>query len=252
MKHLKYIVLLTVTGLFFQSCFDDDITDFGNGPNIVQFQNLSTTQNFLQDGSGTVFEYEIPVEVFGGDGLALSRDIEFSISVDQASSTAVEGTHFDLLANSFVIPAGSYSANAAIKVYADNLDAANPPVAVLQIDESTETVSDNSKTKVTLQAVCPSMLAGNYTYANGNQAAVTLTETGTGTYSVSRDNAFRGEYPIYISDVCGNISITGGFLPENFGIGISGNGSIADDGSITLIYTVDGYFDNRPMVLVPN
>lgn len=248
---IKYFLLLFLAGGLLQGCFDDDLTDFGQGPSVVQFQKLNATQNFLQDANNTVYTYDVPVEVFGGNGgNPLNKDITFTISVDQANSTAIEGTHFDLAATSFTIPAGEYSANASIKVYSENLDALDPPVLVLQIDSSSETVSDNNKTKITLQAICPSNLAGSYKYINGNGRDVTITETGAGTYTVSRDNAFGSAYYISISDVCGNLKVTGGAI-QSFGIGLWGNGTVNADGTITLIYTVDGYFADREMIMEP-
>jgi len=247
----KFIVIMllafTVT-----SCLDEDAVDFGNGPIVTQFSEKEITNNFLQDGTGTVYTYEFPIEYKGADGLPLDEDVTITISVDTESSTATEGKEFSLGETSFTIPAGSQTALASIQVNSAELDAFNPLTAVIQIDSSSQTVSDNNKTYITLQAICPSELEGDYQYvfSSGSTRAITVDVTGAGTYSVAGDDYFGSLYPIYISDVCGNITITGGYLEDNFGIPVSGNGTIDEaTGNISLTYTVDGYFSNRTMIL---
>ena len=255
LNKFKVAFLLLVSSLIMQSCLlDDDVTDFGTGPVLVQFSNLTASQNFLQTEANTVYEYDIPVSIFGGRNVALDRDVDFTVSTS-SESTATEGVEFNFLGGkSFTIPAGSLQANVKIEVLAENLDSANPPTLVLQIDSSSEAVSDINTTKIVLQAICPSNLAGAYEYTNLPPGAypVTVTETGAGTYSVSRDNYFGGSYAFNISDVCGVITITGGTLTDSFGIATEGGGTVdADTGIITFTYTADGYFSNRTMTLVP-
>lgn len=227
---------------------DEDVTDFGKGPIVVQFHNKTVTNNFLQDGSDAVYEYEVPIEYQGANGEPLSEPVTVTIGVSSAS-TATEGVEFSLGETEFTIPAGQKTASAVIQVNSANLDAADPKTVVLDITSSSQTVSDKNSTAITLQAICPSDLGGSYTYTNGK--AATLTSTGPGTYEVSGDNAFVSNYPIYISDVCGNITVTGGYLEDNFGIPVSGTGTVDyENDQITIVYTVDGYFADRVMVLV--
>lgn len=252
-RKITFILASVVVAAFSSSCdalLDQDETDFGQGPIVVQFPEAAISSNFLQDGSGAVYSYEVPIEYFGADGLPLDKEVTFSIAVDATSSTAVEGTEFSLGETEFTIPAGSNSASAVIMVNSENLDSNDPKQAVIEIVSSSETVSSNkAKIAITLQAICPSNLEGDYAYTS-NGREVTITSTGTGTYSLSADDAFGGEYPIYFSDVCNTLTITGGYLPDNFGIGVSGTGSVdPDTGTITLYYTADGYLDNREMIL---
>ncbi|AUC20753.1 hypothetical protein BTO15_00880 [Polaribacter sejongensis] len=253
MKNIKILVLLFVSTFAFTSCdalLDDYETDFGKGPIVTQFSNKEVTNNFLQDGTGIVYEYEVPIEYRGGNGTALNEDVTVTISVDAASSTATEGKEFSLGETSFTIPAGSQEATASIMVNSAELDSSNPLTAVIQIETSTQTVSDSNKTVITLQAICPSSLEGEYV----NQAygdPTTITSTGPGTYTVSRGNYFTTAYSFNISDVCDNLTITGGYLADNFGIAQSGSGSVDPaTGTITLTYTADGYFDARTLVLI--
>ena len=252
-KNLKLVLVLFTSSLLLQSCLlDDDAVDYGDGRIVVQFSNLSITENFLQTDENIVYTYEIPVSIFGGRGVAIDSDVDFTVSADPAS-TATEGQEFRFSnGTEFTIPAGETSTSVTIEVLSENLDSSDPAELILQIDSSSEVVSDNNKTSLILQAVCPSDLGGAYKYSDGNGRDVTITETGTGTYEISRDNAFSGVYPIYFSDVCGNLSITGTYLTDNFGIPTSGTASLnPDTGVITIVYTAEGYFSNRTMTLVP-
>jgi hypothetical protein len=245
------ILVLALFAVVFVSCLDDSVTDFGKGPIVVQFPSTEASQNFLQDGSGAVYEFEVPVQYFGGNNTPLNEDVSLTVAINSAKSTAVEGEEFSLPETQFTIPAGTNTANVVLKVNSGSLDSSDPKVVALEIIDSSQKASSNKNIiLLTLQAICPSALAGNFTYANGNGRSVTVTETGSGTYSVSADNAFTGEYSINISDVCDNITITGGFLQDNFGIAVSGNGTVSNSGNtITLNYTVDGYLSERKMVL---
>jgi hypothetical protein len=254
-NNINKLFLLVMFAVTATSCLDDEVIDFGKGPIITQFSNKTVTNNFLQDGSDAVYEYEVPIEYRGGAGLALKEEVTITISVDAAASTATEGKEFSLPVTSFTIPAGSQQAFAKIMVNSAQLDALNPLTAVLQIESSSQTVSDSNKTVITLQAICPSALAGDYVFESARASKVGITiavvSTGPGTYSVSEDPYFGGVYPIYISDVCGTITVTGGYLPDNFGIGVSGSGSVNETtGAISFSYTADGYFDNRSVVLL--
>ena len=136
---------------------------------------------------------------------------------------------------------------------ADKLTVGTPKKLILEIVSSSQTVSNGKhKTTVTLQAICESKLAGEYTYTN-NGRAVTIKSTGTGTYEASRDNAFASPYPFKFSDNCGVLTVTGGYLTDNFGIPVSGTGTVnKTTGDITFSYTAEGYFANRTMILKKN
>lgn len=251
MNKLKILIAIVLLSSTVSSCLlDDEVTDFGKGPVVVQFENTEISSNFLQTEDNTIYSYEIPITIFGGDGQSVDRDIDIVISASP-NSTATEGVEFNFASGkSFTLPAGTLVVNAEIEVLSEYLDALDPKTLTLQIDTSSETVSDVNTTNIVLQAICPSFLAGDYQYSSGNERAVVITEDGPGTYSISSDDTFNGEYYINISDVCGTISINSGAL-NGFGIGVSGSGTIDEvTGDITLIYTVDGYFTDREMILV--
>lgn len=251
MKNLiKY--LFALVGLFtLGSCvLDDEVVDFGQGPIVVQFPNKTGFENFLQDGSGAVYDYKIPVQYFGGSNQPLDKDVTVTVSVSP-DSEAKEGVEFSIPNKQLIIPAGTNVDTLVVKVNSAVLDASNPKKMILMLNDSSEKVSNNQNvTAITLQAVCPSELSGNYVYTTGNGRAVEVKSTGVGTYTVGGDDAFGSAYPFYISDVCGKLTVTGGYIADNFGIPVSGNGYVDQNtGNLIIYYTVDGYLTNREMIL---
>lgn len=243
-----FLLLIAITSL--QSCLDDTVRDFGEGPVVVQFPSMSATGNFLQDGSGAVYDYKIPIQYFGGDNQPLDKDVTVTVAVS-STSQAKEGVHVTIPNKTVTIPAGSNVGELVVKVNSAALDASNPPILTLEIVSSSMNVSDNKDLmNVKLQAVCPSNLAGEYTLLRPNGAIknITITSTGVGTYEVSGDSRFGTNYPFNISDVCGKITVTGGYLPDNFGIPVSGTGYVdAATGNVVITYTVEGYFADQVM-----
>ena len=250
-KFLKIFVLL-ITMFSLQSCLlDQDVTDFGKGAIVTQFPSSSATENFLQDGSGKVYDYIVPIQYYGGNNIPLSEDVTVTVAV-ASSSVAKEGVEVTIPNKVVTIPAGSNVGELLVKVNSDLLDSSNPPVLTLEIVDSSQKVSSNKNIMyITLQAVCPSNLAGSYTLVrpNGLVKNITITSTGVGTYEVSGDARFAANYPFNISDVCGTIKVTGGYLTDNFGIPVSGYGSVDQTtGAITIYYTAEGYTSNLKMV----
>lgn len=255
MKKIILKIFLTVIGvLTLSACLlDDTVTDFGKGPIVVQFPAKEASQNFLQDESNKVYDYKVPIEYFGKNGLPLDEDVTVVVEVDDSKEDyAKEGVEFSIPNKKVVIPAGSNRDSLLVKVNSKVLDSSNPKEMVLKIVESSQTPSDSKNlTKITLQAICPSALQGDYVYTTGRKRDVTIEATGAGTYTVSADDAFNSEYSFNISDVCGKLKVTGGFLQDNYNIAVSGTGSVDKaTGTITIIYTADGYLSNKEMVLV--
>ncbi|MFL0110654.1 hypothetical protein [Tenacibaculum maritimum] len=246
------IIILALFSVIAVSCLDDSVTDFGNGPIVIQFPSAKMTENFLQDeNNNKVYDFEIPVQYFGMDNTPLNEDITLTIGINAAQTTATAGNEFDLPKTTFTIPSGTNTAKVNLKVNSASLDPENPKVVALEILESSKKVSSNKNIiLLTLQAICPSSFEGTYKYIGGRGKTVEIKSTGVGTYSISADNIFRGTYSFNISDVCNKITVTGGFLSDNFGIAVSGGGSRDPlTGRITLSYTADGYFDSREMIL---
>lgn len=247
------LILFSISTLY--SCLlDDTAKDFGQGPVVAQFPSKSATGNFLKDGSGKVYDYKVPIQYFGGDNTSFAKDVTVTVAV-AANSQAKEGIHFTLPSKTVVIPAGSNTGDLLIKVNADNLDASNPPILKLQIVDASVAISSNKNTAdIKLQAVCPSKLEGNYNYVRADGSVIktaVIKSTGIGTYQISGDASFKSNYPFNFSDVCGKLTVTGGYLNDNFGVPVSGTGQVdSTTGNITITYTAEGYFSNRVMTLV--
>ncbi|MFV0248652.1 MAG: hypothetical protein ACK5H1_06810 [Tenacibaculum sp.] len=153
-KFKNHFVINLLIILLFNSCMiDNEAIDYGSGPIVVQFKDKTATGSFIQTADSAKYTYDIPIVALGGNGKALNRDIDFTIAADTLS-TAREGFEFAFsLGKAFVIKAGNTSANAKIEVLLKNLDASNPKILILQIVSSSEMVSDNNKTEITLQAI---------------------------------------------------------------------------------------------------
>ena len=184
----------------------DNALDYGTGPFVTQFPYASKTAFFLKTPA-TVFPYDIPVELVGGNGLPLASDIDLAYEVDLVNSTAIEGTHFSFASTStnLLIPAGTSFASIKINVNSGSLDDTNPPVLVLKLKSVSASganiVNSGNKGKIalTLQGFCTSDLAGNYSVvtnrlspAGGPYSAPVdvIDEVSPGTYNTT----FVGNY----------------------------------------------------------
>jgi len=250
MKNIfKKLFLLTLLAGAITSCDmgDDKELNYGNEAFVAQFPFAAKTGFFLKSNS-EIFTYEVPVELVGGNGLALDTDVAVSFEklayVDDASTTnddtyvtAVEGTDFEFVnpVNSLVIPAGSTFASIPIKVISGNLDDTHPAVIVLNLTEvsasGAKVVSSGNKGKINviLQATCTSDLAGMYNLittrpATGATYALPgeeIFEIGTGKYLTSSTGPYniRGLISalaqlgvasggFVFNEVCGRIALT--------------------------------------------
>lgn len=171
MKNIFKKLFITLIVVSFASCDlgDDKELDYGSGAFVAQFPYAEKTGFFLKDDA-VIYDYEIPVQLVGGNGLALDTDVTVSYEVDLANSTAVEGVNFDFVnaTNVALIPAGSTFANISIKVKSGTLDDQDPPVLVLKLTQAaaggTTVVTSENKGSIalTLQGTCISDLSGSY------------------------------------------------------------------------------------------
>ncbi|ROI08143.1 hypothetical protein EGI11_10880 [Chryseobacterium sp. H3056] len=251
MKNIILKLTLLLTGfIFITGCLDQDRVDFGKGPTVVQFAKATETKSFVQKGTGELTDYNVVIQSFGGDNMPTTEPITVTVAV-AASSEAKDGVEVTIPTKTVTIPAGANSANLLVKVNADKLTVGTPKQLVLEIVSSSQTVSNGKeKMSIKLQAICESNLAGTYVYTTGTKREVTVKATTTGNYTVSGDNAFSSAYSFNFSDNCGNLTVTGGYLTDNFGIPVSGTGTVdKTTGNITINYTAEGYFTARPMTL---
>src|SRR5690606_4148395 len=93
MKLTSYItiVLLAIS----LSCSEEEtlVDQIASSSNLVGFH--TATQALSGIANGTEYDFQIPVKVFGPSVKSLDGSINVVVSVNE-SSTAVEGTHFQL------------------------------------------------------------------------------------------------------------------------------------------------------------
>ena len=205
-KNLACLFIATLAIVSCDSVGDDDELNYGAGPYVAQFSTAAKTGFFLKDDN-EVFNFNIPLELVGGNGLAVDSDLNLTFEVNTDLSTAIEGTHFTFAtsATTAVIPAGNKFASIKINVDSATLDDQNPPVLVLDLlaasaDGENVVVSGNkSRITITLQGTCTSDLAGNYSVSTtrlSNGASYTRTdefidEIGVGTYNTTTVGNFK-------------------------------------------------------------
>lgn len=200
-KNLACLFIATLAIVSCDSVGDDNELNYGAGPYVAQFSTAAKTGFFLKDDN-EVFNFDIPLELVGGNGLAVDSDLNLTFEVNTDLSTAIEGTHFTFAtsATNAVIPAGNKFASIKINVDSATLDDQNPPVLVLDLldasaDGETVVVSGNkNRITITLQGTCTSDLAGNYSVSttrltpSGGPYTRTdefIDEIGVGTYNTT-------------------------------------------------------------------
>jgi hypothetical protein len=223
MKTIKNLLLLLLV-VFVSSCDvgNDEELNYGNGTYVTQFPFGKKTAFFLKDDA-VVYDYEIPVQLVGGTGLALDTDTTVSYEVDLTSTfdddgkpltpeiianTAVEGVNYDFVdaSGELAILSNSTFSTIKIKVYSGTLDDQNPPRIAIKLTNadggSNSVVTSGNKGRIilTLQGTCVSALAGSYssvttripTTGNYNAPLDVISELSAGTYRSS----FVGQYYI--------------------------------------------------------
>ncbi|MGS2738897.1 hypothetical protein [Sinomicrobium sp. M5D2P17] len=111
MKHnilikIKSISFLLLISFSLNSCLlDDDVTDFGEGVNLVGFSSEAVTVK--AEANGEEVPGQIPVRIIGPSVNTLNGDVTVTVSVDP-SSTAKEGVNYRLDSNTVTLsPDGS-------------------------------------------------------------------------------------------------------------------------------------------------
>lgn len=168
-NYLRIFIVLIVASFGFTSCdalIDDFQTDFGKGPVLATFENTVAELNIIKDAANTPIDYEIPITYFGGKNVALENDVTVTIATS-STSTAQEGVEFSLPVTTFTIPAGETTAFASIRILTGGLVAFDFLDLVLEITDSSESVSDVNTFTLTLKALDQNTLAGTYETVEG-------------------------------------------------------------------------------------
>ena len=226
-KNLACLFIATLAIISCDSVGDDNELNYGTGPYVAQFSTAAKTGFFLKDDN-EVFNFDIPLELVGGNGLAVNSDLNLTFEVNTDLSTAIEGNHFTFAtsATTAVIPAGNKFASLKINVDSATLDDQNPPVLVLDLlaasaDGETVVVSGNkSRITITLQGTCTSDLAGNYFVTterlspSGGPYTRTdefIDEIGTGTYNTTTVGNYKAVADLTLTGTWNNLDAS---LPD--------------------------------------
>ncbi len=237
MKKILYVALFVALGLLHYNC--EEAPSLVDPPaDYVTFESEATTALVQLNGTGS-----LDINVYSTTIANSSRS--FSVSVDESSSASAASY---TVPSSVDIPAGSNQGVISLSFVDGEISNAGETL-VLNLGTQDGT-SVGSPITINVLRDCPSNLEGDYVYTNGNQKSVTIVKTGATSYTVSGDAAFTTDYPFNFTDTCNEITITGGAIADNFGLAVSGNGSVdADTGVITFYYTVEGNLDNFEMIL---
>jgi len=238
MKKNILLILISFSFIAFTGCKENLDPEISN----VDFITFQSDQVELKVDKGST--NSASYEIYSSNMAAASRTYNVVVS----EGTTADPASYTIPA-SITIPANSNTAT--LEVGVEDINIISSKILVLSLEQTSGLIigNDNEFT-INLLRICVSDIAGPYTYANGKP--VTVTETSPNNYELSGDNYFGANYAININDACDMITVTGGFLPDAYGIGVSGAGMVMPNGNLEITYTVDGYFEERPMVLIPN
>ena len=107
-----YVLFIALSAFLLTGCENEPITY--NGPDFVSFSE-KTISKVVRAGEDGIVTVEI------GCANKSSEARTFTVSVDAANTTAVEGTDFEFISKSVTIPAGEYAGNIQIKGNYENL-----------------------------------------------------------------------------------------------------------------------------------
>ncbi|MCB2194716.1 MAG: DUF4843 domain-containing protein [Bacteroidetes bacterium] len=260
MKNLKYILIFLLSIGIFNSCLIDNETnveDNDAGPNFAGFEDPFMIRTGIADGS----EYAIAVKVklTGPTHLDVTNDITVTIGVDQASSTAVEGTHYRIDNPTITLTAeNNHLGLFELTMLTDGIVAPldESPVVVLEVVSASgdnNVINNGKKIDITLNYACPSDLAGDYSVVTVrddgayNSWTETITEIGVGHYKTQYvglwDTPLNPDYGFDFLDVCDKITVPlqdlAGGLYSNDVYGHAEGNVDPVTGVITIMYTIE-------------
>ncbi len=230
MKTLKYILILVLSLGAFNSCLVDDTTRYDlndDGPNLAGFADTRTAFSFVSDGNEYVFT--VRMNLIGPTSMYVTDDIVVTIGAD-ASSTAIEGTHFRLDQPTITLKkSDNYLGLIPITILTEGIIAPLDETPMLNLKVVSATGAENvlnngKKLEITLNYGCFSDLAGTYTMDmeyTGTTGTVTnitrtdevITQIGVGTYRTTYVGHWTpgalapGTPGFTFTDVCNVISV---------------------------------------------
>lgn len=271
MKILKTIFTLSLTFLLFTSCdlndesVDNNGHDITGSPEIIGWDKTSVTESYFSD-IGTI-DKNYAVKVLNGkDAAAISKDVNFTITVDQDNTTAnndeytlstpsgtlFSGEQFEMY--TVGINTGNFSSTISTKVTL-NIEASTNGVVVSELSKKMEIQfvgcsssldKDGANNIINYQ---PSFDGGTY---NDPQP---LTKFDDVYYRVGYLPAFAGTYWMEFKDVCGELTITDWQYEGSYPIEQSAPGYIDGNGDIVFpsisVGDID-WFQNKQVKYIRN
>ena len=215
MKKLTTYFMIFTLSLMVTSCVDDgaDTDSFDEGPNIVGFSKSEINANALADGN--TITVQAPVLVTGPTSANITNNVTVTVEIDP-SSTAIQGTHFEMDVNSLdLLKSNSLEGSLPITIITTGVvpPLAVAPVLVLNLkttsEEGTVISGRTGQVSITINYLCFSNLAGNYVinYASGPQPIV-IEQVSDGVYRADYFPTFVNTYWWEFQDVCGELTIT--------------------------------------------
>lgn len=80
---IALIALLTISVSSCDEILDDDLTDFGNGPDFVGFSQASVTAPFVVEDEPQTYQYNIPISLDGPNSEFAEDEIVVTFAVLQ-------------------------------------------------------------------------------------------------------------------------------------------------------------------------
>ncbi|WP_223549410.1 hypothetical protein [Aestuariivivens sp. NBU2969] len=232
---IKPLMLLMVLGVSFNSCLldDENLADsFDDGPNFTSFSNLNQTVSAVADGS--IVTALVNIELQGPNMVGYTEDVNLSIAVDAANTTAIEGVHYNALSTTSITltKSNNYIGTIPLSIITDGID---PPLEVAPIItlkftdvNGTNVITSSKNTKLTIIYQCFADLSGTYLVTNdacSPSKLATITQNADGSWFLeSADGYFLDQCTantgLYnsgnIVELCGEIiptnDLTYGFL----------------------------------------
>lgn len=220
---LKFAVIAIILATFSSCLVDDDVTNYGDGINIIDFPSSSIDGTF--DIGIEEIEFQVPARLVGGNGAPAPSDVTVAYEIDPSKTTAVEGINFEILNNgTFIFPAGETEATFPIKIISSSLDPdlEVPLTVALKLTTATGDfpvdVSDKETSGtiiINLKPLCPITddLSGTHTYvqtsmqygdgegtSTGTGIAGTISGTVTWTEVAPSGNQQAGSVGVYSLD----------------------------------------------------
>lgn len=274
-KLLTLFLAFSLTSCLVDDTADSDLND--KSPSLIGFTKASIDANVKATGDVTPFSMN--VEVTGPTFSSITSDISGNVVVNEALTTAVEGTHFELDAStsSFTLsPDNNLIGTVAVNILTAGIEPplAESPVLALDIVSSSNVAGVNGRTGtilITIKYLCASDLAGTYT-VTGTYTAYdgsvtqqswtdTITMTGDGEYRTGRvghwsASLLGGTPGMTFTDLCGVLTIPSQNLVDTYANIVEGGpvtaegntlemSSVQPNGSIKFIYTISYGGDSR-------